>query len=101
MTIKDFMKGNTDAGQFFFSKDTMSFFNSRIIENSWNGDGYFITGERFEKTAEYPEKFTIRRGDTETFKVSSDTGFQKFDTLADARRELRELRKTAEVAVPA
>lgn len=90
------------AGGFFFSPNTMRFFNSRVLEGVYHaGDSkaiegavfYFITSEAYEDT---PRHYTVRRavlgsqrGDRPAIDISA-VG-EHYATPAEARRAAREL----------
>lgn len=96
MTLSEFKQGNRDKGLHYFDRNTMRFFASRIVATSWRNwstDGYFITSEQFrgsQMTA--PRKWSIRRGNLETFAVDSVGEFQGYPTLRAAQKELTRLR---------
>lgn len=56
-TIEDIKLLNKQAGQYFFSENTMRFFNSKI-ESPLIYNRFFITSERREKNL--PKMFTVR-----------------------------------------
>lgn len=93
MTLNEFMQGNKSAGLHYFDRDTMWFFRSRIVRNSWASDGYFITSEQFDDNT--PRKYSIRKGDLSSFSVASVGEFQAYATLRDARKALNAIRQEA------
>lgn len=90
-TISHIKKSNKDAGNFFFSLDTMYFFDSRI-ESAVIGGRLFVTSEQCHHSdgSKEPRLFTIRvaadDGDIETVGK-----FQEFDDLDDAVAQAHEL----------
>jgi len=50
MNIDEIKRRNADAGRFFFSKDTLSFFQSRVNSEVYEGPGgvFFVTSERYD-----------------------------------------------------
>lgn len=92
-TIAEVKEKNREAGQHFFEKDTMRFFDSRIESKVYQGT-YFVTSEQFHGLAGDGERlFTIREFDYETGKVDTagNTRFQEFTSLEVARERIREL----------
>lgn len=62
MRISDVKREHAAAGGYFFSRDTMRFFNSRIESELYNG-GWFVTSERFEDVFSddvYPREYRVR-----------------------------------------
>jgi hypothetical protein len=83
-SIEELKRANADAGYYFFSPDTMRFFDSRVGENVYRGaDGwYFVTSEKFDyKTPRY---YTVRKmlpgGD-----VVSASEFQQYRSAPGAK----------------
>lgn len=92
---------NRTSSGHFFDKDTMRFFNSRVIEY-FRGNGetaYFITSEKFDSNSK--RLFTVRevkRVKVKSFhgyKYSIDTveEFQAFKTSAAAKKYIEKLLK--------
>ena len=50
MNIDEIKRRNAHAGRFFFSKDTLSFFQSRVNSEVYEGPGgvFFVTSERYD-----------------------------------------------------
>ncbi len=92
--IEKIKLANQQAGQFFFSPDTMRFFRSRLsneVERLPNGGALFITSEQNHGMGgPYPRLFTIRMakpdGDVDTVGE-----FQAFNSRASAIRVMRKL----------
>lgn len=90
-TISQIRQHNTGAGNFFFSVDTMQFFDSRI-ESAVIGGRLFVTSEQCHHSdgSSEPRLFTIRvaadDGDIETVGK-----FQQFEDLDDAVAQAQEL----------
>ena len=67
------------AGRYFFSADTMRFFNSRILPTVYEGPGgvYFLTSERFTASNRQTEgrKYTIRRFTQNPVDIRTVAGF--------------------------
>jgi hypothetical protein len=94
--MSDVMEINAKSGQYFFSPDTMRFFDSRVGGEAFvkGGNAYFITSEKFTDPVEHisnPRKFTIRSMDMRTGSVSTVGEFQGFSTESQAKKKLREL----------
>ncbi len=74
MTITEIKKQNREAGQHFFEKETMQFFDSRIESSPIRGHerSYFVTSEQFRgmgMCADGPRKYTVRVFDPRNGKV--------------------------------
>jgi hypothetical protein len=82
MTITEMKALNASNGYFFFERDTMKGFNSRI-HGTANDKGFFITSEQFDENS--PRLYTLRRIDFTTGDVDTVGKFQQYNTLADAR----------------
>ena len=54
-------RANKRAGRFWFSKDTMRFFSTRIHTRTPIGGCYFVTSERMDYS--YPWKYSVRKAD--------------------------------------
>jgi hypothetical protein len=69
------------AGRYFFSPDTMRFFNSRILPTIYQGPGgvYFITSEKFTGSSgvSAPRKYTVRQFISDPVDVRSVAGFNQ------------------------
>lgn len=87
-------------GNYTFTQDTLSFFDSRILENIFPIDdsrGYFVTSEKF---ADQRRKFTVRSYEVWTHKktgkdhlnVETVGGFQSF-LCANGAKEYAEKRQ--------
>ena len=86
-TITEMKVANADAGRYFFTRDTMRFFRSRIVPGVIAGR-IFITSEQFDDSS--PRLYTVRvmGDDGDTADVST---FQQFATLDEARKYARSL----------
>lgn len=96
-TIADIKQSNRDAGDHFFDRAAMRFFDSRVESAPYKGPGgvYFITSEQFHGSAGYsePRKFTIRKFNTSTGDVCTAGEYNKLRTIEDARAMARQLAK--------
>lgn len=79
-TIETIKTENKRAGRFFFSRDTMRFFNSKI-ESHLIYNRFFITSERPSK--EDRKRFTIRTVG-EDYDIGKLGEFQQFATKKQA-----------------
>jgi hypothetical protein len=96
--MSDVMEINAKAGQYFFTPESMKFFNSRVGGDAFvkGSRAFFITSERFSDPAEHisePRKFTIRSMRLKTGEISTEGKFQEFPTMAQAKKRLMELIK--------
>ena len=69
---------------YFFSKDTMAFFKSRVESKLYNGT-YFITSEQFEDEA---REFTVRKW---IDNADIETVGERHASLDDAKNAINEL----------
>lgn len=96
MTIADVKQANKDAGYYFFSRDTMRFFGTRI-ESTLYKNNTFITSDYtdFEKNnrAYSVRVFHPETGIVNTAKFSDgQSTFNKFSTIESAREFARSYR---------
>ena len=92
--IADIKRQNAEAGQHFFERSTMRFFDSRIESQPYHGPGgiYFITSEQFHGSqGSAPRKYTIRQFNPENGHVWTASEFNKLDCIDDAREAARSL----------
>jgi hypothetical protein len=87
--IDEIKAANRRAGQFFFSPDTMRFWNSRVLPDVYQGPGgvYFITSERFDAKA--PRLYTVRRFYPETGSIKTVGGFYGMSRPEAVREAVR------------
>ncbi len=107
ITLKDFIKSGNfledeverraeKGSPFFFSKDTMRFFSSRLSELMWkdaNRNIWFITSEQDKGTTQHggsTRAFTVRKID-ESGDIQTAGDFQGHATLSDARRAIKDI----------
>lgn len=88
LTMADVKRNNHKAGRYYFSPDTMRFFNSKV-ESKLFKNKYFITSEKFKE--DYPRLFTIREYNPKTHIISTVGTFQEFTTLDEAIEAIEEL----------
>jgi len=92
-TIAELKQTNKNNGMYFFSKDTMKFFNSKIefkLINK-NNKQYFITSERYYK--DDPKLYTVRMVTDEKASIQTVSEFQEFNTIEKARQYIKELKQ--------
>lgn len=84
-TIKDIIRKNEVIGKYFFSKDTMRFFHSRILPRIYTAPAgaYFITSERMDMDHQrlYSLRFADLNGEIDTigpFNKFSKSSVQTF-----------------------
>ena len=80
-TIAEIRAKNKEAGKYFFSRNSMRFFNSKIESGVLEGQ-YFITSERYEP--EQPKMYTIRKA-LETGHIINMGEFRQFYTVEEAK----------------
>ena len=69
----------------FFDRDTMRFFDSRILETVYQGPGgvYFLTSERFHgSTTTGPRLYTVRKFNPETGDIGTYGGYNQMTKYA-------------------
>lgn len=79
-------------GKYFFSRDTMRFFRSRVVSKNATDDGLFITSEQ-GPLENSPRKYTVRRADLETGDIETVGPFNHYLTLQEAKEALRAAQK--------
>jgi len=84
-SISEIKQTNRENGYYFFSKDTVKFFNSKTHRGVYGGR-YFITSEQFVslRGVSHDRKYTIRKAHKDGAIDTVDT-FQQFKTLQQAR----------------
>lgn len=89
-TVAEIREANDKGGFYFFSPETMRFFNSRVLPGVYhdtaNERTLFVTSERFE---EEPRRYTLRYA-----ALNGDVGtlgdHQQYATLKEARQAARD-----------
>lgn len=80
-TIDAIREADHRAGRYFFSADTIKFFNSRVLPTVYEGPGgvYFITSEKFTGSngVSAARKYTIRHFTPDPVNIRSVAGFNK------------------------
>ena len=95
MNTKQIIYLHKQAGGHFFDKNTMKFFNSRVVTRETLHHKtkkhlcFFITSEQF---AQEPRRYTVRKFDCFRPKNIETMGdFQEFSTPQAAARKLKDL----------
>lgn len=86
MTFRDMeevRQANREAGDFWFSPDTLRFFNS-VVESDLIDGRYFVTSEQ---GPDMPRKFSVREV-REDATVQTVGEFYAYDTLEDALADI-------------
>lgn len=86
-SLADVKQLNKDAGQYFFSRDTMRFFKSTIETGLLKG-GYFITGESQSGYAS-DRKYTARKVDYLDGSIKTLRDFNKCLTKEGAKDQIK------------
>lgn len=87
LTMDDVKRNNRDAGQFFFSPDTMEFFKSRT-ESKLLKQRYFVTSECAGD--DHPRLYTIREINHGGREINTVGEFQGYKTEEEALEEIEE-----------
>lgn len=87
MRLDEFKALNKAKGYYWFSKDTMRFFKSRVVSFDIV-TGYFISSER---NGDLPRCYTIRKANFETGNVESVSEFQAYPTLQRVKTAYKRL----------
>ena len=86
-SLADVKELNREAGQYFFSRDTMRFFKSTIETGLLKG-GYFITGESQSSYAS-GRKYTARKVDFLNGSIETLGEFHSFSTRDGAKDAIK------------
>lgn len=89
-TLAEMKQAQTEKDFHFFSKGSMAFFKSKIIESTVN-ENHFITSEKFDDNSD--RKYTIRKFDPIGYQVDTIGEFQGYDTLKKAKTALKNILK--------
>jgi hypothetical protein len=87
-SIEDIKSANYNAGQHYFSRDTMRFFRSRVLDEIFNGPGgiYFVTSEKGPHSS---RAYTVRKFNPETADICTAGEFNKIKSRETALRYAR------------
>lgn len=83
LTVDDLRRANSRCFQYFFSRDALRFFSSRV-HGAVYGGGVFVTSER-DEIAGQPRRYTVRAA-LPSGVVETVGDFQAFATSATAHR---------------
>lgn len=86
-TIQEIKRANKSINHHFFDADTMSFFNSKVVNKVWHGR-YFITSEQYNATS--PRLYTIRYS-TDQGRIETLGIFQQYKTLRQAEKAIADI----------
>lgn len=91
-TMAQLKQMNRNAGRYYFSRDTMRFFNSRVSNNVYTGTTgwYFVTSERMRYHPDYPRLYSVCKMSPDG-SVSTIGEFQGYATRALALGEAKRL----------
>ena len=82
-TVSDIRCAHINFGGHFFDRDSMRYFNSRILDGVIGGR-YFITSEKYR---EEPRRYTIREITYPDRDIVTRGEFQGYRTAAAARKD--------------
>lgn len=83
ISIGEVKRTNKEKGRFFFSKDTMKFFNSRVeTKGDLQKGKYFITSEKFDENT--PRKYSVRKFDRKSGEIETVGEFGQFRSKQEA-----------------
>jgi hypothetical protein len=92
-TLEQIKRANADAGNHWFSPDTLRFFSSRISSTTYGPDSagrvYFVSSERSGFDYDTPRKYSVRYFTPETRGIDTHGEFLAYDTLAQAQAAAR------------
>ena len=92
------IKAHKKAGGHFFDKDTMEFFSSRILHDTYEPKtGMFVTSDVFGEEPEDPRTYAVRRINLDNPKSIDNIG-ERQPTLQAAQAVLRDALKLAKLA---
>jgi hypothetical protein len=94
-TTDEIVAYNEKCGQFYFSPDTMAFFNSRVEGPEVFGGRYFVTSEQYE--IDHPRLYTVREA-SENGRIDTVGDFQAYETLEEAQDAARRAAEVIEQA---
>ncbi len=86
-TIKEIKDANKQAGQYFFSKETMEFFQSLVCDGVWDGR-YFITSENDGRRG---RRYAIREAREDGSIKTVASTFYKYKTEQEALTALKDM----------
>lgn len=90
--VNEIIQANADGGGLYFSKDTMRFFKTRVLDGV-HGGRYFVTSEKGPSGV---RAYTVRKADDDGT-ISTVGEFQAYSTASEARTAARQESLTVEV----
>jgi hypothetical protein len=97
MTISDVRRINAENGYYFFEKDTMRFFGTRIVSELYKNNTFITsdyTGFERDKRAYSVRVFDPKTGSVDTAKFPNGVStFNKFVSIHDAREFARNFKE--------
>jgi hypothetical protein len=99
LTMADVIRINEKKGRYFFSPDTMKFFNSRI-ESDLIKNKYFVTSEKRSAWRDMyghtlapagKREFSIRKFNNKTGRIDTIGDFGEFGTKKQALKKIKKL----------
>ena len=90
-TIQDIRNANAEIGHYFFARETLRFFGSRILDGV-HGGRYFVTSEKRPRSDD-ARRYTIR--ECVNGEIDTVGAFQAFKTASAARAEIARILKNA------
>lgn len=90
LSLQEFQELNNTVGCNWFKPDTIKFFKSKVT--TWFKDGWFITSEVNPSKI---KRYTIRKANFETGRVSTVGEFHSYNTEASALKALEKARQDA------
>lgn len=90
-TIDEIKAANKQAGENWFSADSLSFWNSRIWTKVYGGR-YFVTSDGPDENGVVDRRYSVRvASDDGTVKTAEGTEFREFSTAQAAAEKAQEL----------
>ena len=91
-TIKDIRDTMNETGSYWWSKDTMSFFGTKIIGGAFNGPGGVFLVSSEQKPSGRARRFTVRQYNPKTKRIQTVGDFCELDRV-DALSQAKQLAK--------
>ncbi len=90
-TMADIRRESLKGDRYFFARDTMRHWGSRIEGGPYQGPGgvFFVTSERGAHN-DSPRRFTVREWRAEKCRIHTLGEFQGFRTREDARQAAKD-----------
>lgn len=81
--IEQMKRDSLAHGSFFFTKDTMSFWGSKVVAGMFRNDTFVTSEDNYNRTQKL---YTARHYDWKKHEVETIGDFQQFDNIEDAVR---------------